>query len=259
MSGARRATTHRPSLHWFLTEPVRGAMTFGALPFAAPLLSRAPKGDGHGVLLLPGLMADDTSNEALRRYLVRLGYTTRGWGLGRNIGPTDAVLDGMPVRLRDLAAATGGPVSVIGWSLGGIYARELARDHPHLVRQVITMASPFALVDPRQSRAEYAFRRGSRRHAPVDRVPQRDQLCRPIPVPSTALYSKSDGIVDWRACVQELAGDRENVEVTCGHLGFGVDPLSLWVIADRLAQPAGSWRPFRPTGWTRAFYPAAAA
>ncbi len=252
-------TTHRPALHLFLTEPVRGAMSLGALPLAAPLLSRAPRGDGHGVLLLPGLMADDMSNEPLRRYLARLGYTTRGWGLGRNIGPTDAVLDGMPLVLQDLAAKTGGQVSVIGWSLGGIYARELARDHPHLIRQVITMASPFALVDTRQSRAEYAFRRGSRHHAHADRVPKREELGRPIPVPSTALYSRSDGIVDWRACVHTPAPDRENVEVTCGHLGFGVDPATFWVIADRLAQPAGQWRPFRAAGWSRAFYPAAAA
>jgi pimeloyl-ACP methyl ester carboxylesterase len=247
----------RPSLHWFLTEPVRGAMTFGTLPFAVPLLSRAPRGDGHGVLLLPGLLADDMSNQPLRSYLAALGYTTRGWGLGRNIGPTDAVLDGMPLALRDLAAETGGPVSLIGWSLGGIYAREIARDHPGLVRQVITMGSPFALVDPRQSRAEYAFRRRSRRHAGPDRLPGRDQLGRPIPVPSTALYSRCDGIVDWRACVQTPGTDRENVEVTCGHLGFGVDPATLWSIADRLAQPPARWRPFRPAGWARAFYPVA--
>ena len=257
MSVAREAVTRRPSLHWFLTEPVRGAMTFSALPFAVPLLSRAPKGDGHGVLLLPGLLADDVSNQPLRAYLARLGYATRGWGLGRNIGPTNEVLDGMPLVLADLAAATGGQVSVIGWSLGGIYARELARDHPHLVRQVITMGSPFALVDPRQSRAESAFRRGSRRHANADRLPNREQLGQPIPVPSTALYSRSDGIVDWRACVQTPGVERENVEVTCGHLGFGVDPATLWSIADRLAQPVGRWRPFRPAGWSRAFYPAA--
>jgi pimeloyl-ACP methyl ester carboxylesterase len=247
----------RPSLHWFLTEPVRGAMTFGTLPFAVPLLSRAPRGDGHGVLLLPGLMADDLSNQALRAYLTSLGYVTRGWGLGRNIGPTDAVLDGMPVLLQDMAAATGGPVSLVGWSLGGIYARELARDHPHLVRQVITLGSPFALVDPRQSRAEPAFRRRSRRHAHSDRVPGRDQLSRPIPVPSTAIYSRSDGIVHWRACMQEPAADRENIEVACAHLGFGVDPATLWAVADRLAQRRGQWRPFRPAGWARAFYPVA--
>jgi pimeloyl-ACP methyl ester carboxylesterase len=247
----------RPSLHWFLTEPVRGAMTFGTLPFAVPLLSRARRGDGHGVLLLPGLMADDMSNQPLRAYLASLGYVTRGWGLGRNIGPTDAVLDGMPVLLQDMAAATGGPVSLVGWSLGGIYARELARDHPHLVRQVITLGSPFALVDPRQSRAEPAFRRRSRRHAHPDRVPGHDQLSRPIPVPSTAIYSKSDGIVHWRACVQEPAADRENIEVTCAHLGFGVDPATLWAVADRLAQRRGQWRPFRPAGWARAFYPVA--
>ncbi|EWM17881.1 triacylglycerol lipase [Kutzneria sp. 744] len=262
MSVARQAeersgAARRPPLRWFLTEPARGAMTFASLPFAVPLLSRAPRGDGHGVLLLPGLLADDVSNQALRSYLATLGYTTRGWGLGRNIGPTDEVLDGMPLRLQELAAGTGGPVSLIGWSLGGIYARELARDHPDLVRQVITLGSPFALVDPRQSRAEYAFRRRSRRHASSDRVPSRDRLGQPIPVPSTAIYSKADGIVHWRTCMQTPATDRENIEVTCAHLGFGVDPATLWAIADRLAQPADTWRPFQPRGWARAFYPVA--
>ena len=248
-------TAQRPALGWFLTEPVRSAMTFGALPFAAPVLDSAPRGDGHGVLLLPGLLADDLSNRPLRTYLRRLGYHTRGWGLGRNIGPTEAVLDGMPRVLRKLADRTDGKVSVIGWSLGGIYARELARDHPDLVRQVITMGSPFGLVDSRQSRAEGAFRSASRLHANSGRVPTREQIRQPIPVPSTAIYSRSDGIVDWRACAESPSERHENVEVLCGHLGFGVDAPTLWAIADRLAQPPNQWKPFRPPLWARACYP----
>jgi len=148
--------------------------------------------------------------------------------------------------------ATAGPVSIIGWSLGGVYARELARDHPHLVRQVITLGSPFALVDNRQSRADGAFRRRARLHVDPARLPSRERMRQPIPVPSTAIYSRSDGIVDWHACVDEVGtpdATHQNIEVRCGHLGFGVDAATLWAIADRLAQPPGRSTPFRPPAW----------
>lgn len=245
----------RPGLGWFLTEPVRGVLTFSALPLAAPWLRRAPVGDGHGVLVLPGLLADDLSTGTLRAFLTRLGYQTRGWGFGRNIGPTDAVLTGMPRLLRELADETGGSVSIIGWSLGGVYARELARDHEGLVRQVITLGSPFALVDDRQSRADGAFRRRARQHVDPGRLPSRERMRQPVPVPSTAIYSRSDGIVDWRACVDPADATHQNIEVRCGHLGFGVDAGTFWVIADRLAQPPGRWTPFEPPAGSRVWYP----
>jgi pimeloyl-ACP methyl ester carboxylesterase len=249
------AQARRPGLGWFLAEPVRGALTFSALPFAARRLLRAPTGDGHAVLVLPGLLADDLSTGTLRAFLARLGYDVRGWGLGRNIGPTDAVLTGMPRLLRTLVDTTNGPVSIIGWSLGGVYARELARDHAGLVRQVITLGSPFGLIDDRQSRADGAFRRRARRHVDPARLPSRERLRQPVPVPSTAIYSRSDGIVDWHACVDPADSTHQNIEVRCGHLGFGVDAGTLWAIADRLAQSLGRWTPFRPPAGSRAWYP----
>jgi pimeloyl-ACP methyl ester carboxylesterase len=245
----------RPAVGWFVTEPVRGMMRFSTLPLAAPWLRRAPVGDGHGVLVLPGLLADDLSTITLRVFLTRLGYQVHGWGLGRNIGPTDAVLTGMPRLLRELGDTTAGPVSIIGWSLGGVYARELARDHAGLVRQVITLGSPFALVDDRQSRADGAYRRGVRRHVDPARLPSRERMRQPVPVPSTAIYSRSDGIVDWRACVDSVDAGHQNVEVGCGHLGFGVDPGTFWVLADRLAQPPGQWLPFEAPKGSRAWLP----
>jgi pimeloyl-ACP methyl ester carboxylesterase len=150
---------------------------------------------------------------------------------------------------------TGGPVSVVGWSLGGIYARELARRHPRRVRDVITLGSPFALTDPRQSRAEGVYRRRGYLHANGGRVPTREQVARPITVPSTAVYSRWDGIVAWRACIEPETARHENVEVRCGHLGFGADPATLWLVADRLAVPAGQRRPFRPPPLLRPLYP----
>ncbi len=204
--------------------------------------------------MLPGLLASDTSTAVLRRYLRLLGYQVRGWTLGRNVGPTMEVLDGLPAVLSGLASETGGPVSVIGWSLGGIYARELARQQPAEVRQVITLGSPFALTDPRQSHADRAYQRRASTHA-SSRVPGREQLRMPISVPSTAVYSRRDGIVSWQACIEPETQLHTNVEVRCAHLGFGVDPATLWLIADRLAVPAGERRVFRPPAGLRSLYP----
>jgi len=244
-----------PSTGLYLTEPARGLAGLAFLPLAAPWLATAPRGDGHGVLVVPGFLATDTSTALLRRFLRRLGYDVHGWDLGRNMGPTDAVLDRLPRALAALSGRTGGPVSVVGWSLGGIFARELARQHPGQVRGVITLGSPFALTHPRQSRADGAYRRRRHLHADGTRIPTPEQVARPIGVPSTAVYSRRDGIVSWHACVEPEAGQHENVEVRCGHLGFGADPATLWLIADRLATAAGRWRPFRPPPLLRRLYP----
>jgi pimeloyl-ACP methyl ester carboxylesterase len=244
-----------PSARLYLTEPARGLAGLAALPLAAGWLASAPRGDGHGVLVLPGLLASDMSTALLRRYVSSLGYMVCGWQLGRNVGPTDKVLAELPRVLADLARSTGGPVSIIGWSLGGIYARELAREQPNLVRQVITLGSPFRLTDPRQSRADGPYRRRSHLHATGHPLPTPEQVARPIEVPSTAVYSKQDGIVAWRTCVEPETALHQNVEVRCAHLGFGVDPATLWVIADRLAAPAGTGRPFRVPAAARTMYP----
>jgi len=243
-----------PSVGLLLSEPVRGLAGFAAVPWAAAILGSAPRGDGHGVLVLPGLLASDASTAVLRRFARRLGYDVHGWNLGRNRGPTDEVLDQMPRLLSALAGRTRRPVSLVGWSLGGIYGRELARRHPDLVRQVITLGSPFALTDARQSHADGAYLRRRHLHA-AGRVPTREQLAAPIGVPSTAVFSRRDGIVAWQACVEPETELHENVEVRCAHLGFGTDPATLWLIADRLAAPAGQHQAFRPPEALRSLYP----
>jgi hypothetical protein len=244
-----------PSAGLLLTEPIRGLADLAALVLAAPGLAAAPRGDGHGVLAFPGLLAGDGSTALLRAFLRCLGYQVRGWDLGRNQGPTEAVLAGLPRALLDHAERTGRPVSLIGWSLGGIYAREMARRHPRQVRQVITLGSPFALQDPRQSHAHGPYQRLSSRHAPGRKLPTAELRSRPIRVPSTAVYSRLDGVVAWQACIEPETPLHQNVEVRCSHLGFGVDPATLWLIADRLAVPAGQRVPFRPPLALRRFYP----
>jgi pimeloyl-ACP methyl ester carboxylesterase len=215
-----------PPVGLFLTEPARGLVELATLPLAAPWLAAAPR-----------------------------GYEVRGWSLGRNVGPTDAVLDELPRALAALAERAGGPVSVVGWSLGGIYARELARQHPEHVRQVITLGSPFALTDPRQSRADRVYQSRSYLHAAPGRVPTPEQVAMPIAVPSTAVYSRLDGIVSWQACQEPETRLHENVEVRCSHLGFGVDPATLWLVADRLAASGRQRPPFRPPVLLRRLYP----
>ena len=253
--GTGHAGRPGPSAGLYATEPLRGLADLAALPLAAPWLAAAPRGDGHGVLVLPGLLASDTSTVVLRRFLSYLGYQVRGWDLGRNRGPSEAVLAGLPRALLDHEARTGGPVSLIGWSLGGVYARELARRHPRQVRQVITLGSPFAMNDPRQSNVHGAYQRYRHLHADGTRVPGSDQRARPISVPSTSVYSRFDGVVAWQACIEPETERHQNVEVRCSHLGFGVDLATLWLIADRLTVPAGQHRPFRPPLPLRPLYP----
>ena len=253
-SGADDGLAAGPAMGLYLSEPVRGLAGLAAMPIAAPWLAKAPHGDGHGVLVLPGLLASDASTAVLRRYLRRLGYLAAGWNLGRNHGPTGQVLAGLPRELSGLADRTGRPVSVVGWSLGGIYARELGRRLPAQVRQVITLGSPFGLTDPRQSHASHAYRRRSHLHTP-GRTPTPEQIAEPIGVPSTAVYSRRDGIVAWQACVEPETETHENVEVRCAHLGFGTDPATLWLIADRLAAPPGPLPRFSPPPALRSLYP----
>jgi pimeloyl-ACP methyl ester carboxylesterase len=249
----------KPATGLLLTEPLRGLADLGALLLATPGLLAAPRGDGHGVLVFPGLLAGDASTVPLRAFLRWLGYDVRGWDLGRNNGPTEAILAGLPQAVLDHAERTGRPVSLIGWSLGGVYAREMARRHPRQVRQVITLGSPYAMRDPKQSHAEGPYRRLRSLHAPETRLPRPELRSRPIGVPSTSVYSRWDGVVAWQACIEPETAVHQNVEVRCSHLGFGVDPATLWLIADRLAVPAGQRVPFRPPLALRPLYPAVSA
>jgi len=254
-SAGSASSAGAPPVALLLTEGVRGLADLTAFWLATPWLATAPRGDGHGILVWPGLLAADSSTVPLRQFLRWLGYDARGWDLGRNRGPTDAVLTGLPRTLGDHFKRTGRPVSLVGWSLGGIYAREMARQYPSLVRQVITLGSPFAQTDPRQSYAEAPYQRLSSRHASAARVPTREQVAQPINVPSTSVYSRWDGVVSWRTCIEPETAVHQNVEVRCSHVGFGVDPATLWLIADRLAAPVGQRAPFRPPPLLRPFYP----
>ena len=164
------------------------------------------------------------------------------------------VVSGLPERLHERRARHDGPVSVIGWSLGGIFARPLGRRHPDAVRQVITLASPIRLRDHAHSNARRAYELVEKRHTETIQLPLEAGLG-PLPVPATSVYTRLDGIVAWRACLDQPSRLAENVEVYASHFGIGHHPAALWVIADRLSQAPGQWAPFRPPARWRFAYP----
>jgi hypothetical protein len=197
------------------------------------------------VLVFPGFLATDVSTLPLRWVLRRLGYRVHRWGLGRNLGPGERVVTGIRSRFEDLCGRYEGRVSLVGWSLGGIYARELGRRAPDRVRQVITLASPFRNVDASNVRRLRSLTRPSERIGQGSALDSR--LREPLSVPSTAIWSRTDGIVAGRSCVEDDGPRRESVEVETSHCGMGFHPAALLVIADRLAQPESEWRPFDRT------------
>lgn len=212
---------------WF--GELRAPFELASLPSALPFLLAVPRGDRHGVLVLPGLGAGDRSTQPLRSYLRALGYRPSPWGLGPNRGPTPEIEGGLDALIRKVADATGAAVSLVGWSLGGVLAWRLARRHPDLVRALITLGSPLAEA-------------------------LRPDLGAP-PAPTTTIYSRTDAVVPWRLSRLRPRPLVENVEVRSSHLGLGVNPLVLHVVADRLAQPAGDWRPFERTGPRALLFP----
>jgi pimeloyl-ACP methyl ester carboxylesterase len=240
-----REPGRRPPLGLLLLEG-RAVLEMASLLPAYPFLKRGPRGDGHPVLAIPGFMATDLSTRMLRRFLRDRGYAVHGWKLGRNEGPSRERIAAMTERLHDLYKRYNRRVSLIGWSLGGVYARELSRAFPSEIRQVITLVCPFRDLDATNVPAFLRARRGSHPREPE----LRERLRQPLPVPVTSIYSRSDGITPWKSCVAEPGPQSENIEVASSHLGIGYHPVVLLTIADRLAQPEGEWKPFRPpAGW----------
>ncbi len=213
-----------------------------------PLLMRAPRGDGHPVMVLPGLGAPDASTLLLRRFLAGRGYKPHAWGQGVNLGPRRGVLEACVQRIRDIRRKSGRKPSLVGWSLGGIYARELAKQLPDDVRLVISLGSPFT-GSPRATNAWPFFElvSGQRSDDPAMHAQIR---CAP-PVPFTSIYSRTDGIVSWRCSIEADGPQAENIGVRASHVGMGAHPAVLLAIADRLAQPEGQWQPFRHDGARR--------
>lgn len=246
-----------PPLALAAAELFRATAELSTLPWAAPLLRCASKGDGHPVMVLPGFTATDGSTVLLRRYLATLGYDVYAWELGRNLDHHSIGLRGerLTRRIDDVREATGQKVSLVGWSLGGIMAREAARNDPDSVRHVVTLGSPFT-GNPRASNVWrlYEWLTGHKIDSPEMRQ-RLDEACEPPPVPCAAIYSKSDGIVAWRNCLEKKGERTDNIEVHGSHCGLVVNPAVHFAVADRLSQPEDDWKPFDRSGWRAAFFP----
>lgn len=204
------------------------------LPGAAGRLAAVPRGDGHMVIDLPGWQAPEASGALLRGYLRALGFDARPWGLGVNTGDPERaaeILGRSVVRL----AEHHGPVSLVGWSLGGVVAREVAREHPESVRRLLSYGTP-VVGGPTYTVGAGAY--GPDECVRITRLAEELDRSRPIRVPITAVYTRRDGVVDWRACLDHTSPDVEHVEVASTHLGLGVDPDVWEVVATRLALPA---------------------
>ena len=239
-----------------LTEAHRAVMEIVSLNISRRQLHRiAPKGDGHPVMVLPGFMGADGYNAALRRFIGRLTYAVHGWGLGRNLGPREGVLEGLEQRIHFLSERYQGPVSLVGHSLGGIFARELAKQFPDRVRQVISLGSPFGRG---RMTASVPARLFSALNPPEDLPIAEDAIHLMPPVPTTAIYSRGDGIVNWQTTLQREPGHErsESIRVRGSHCGMTLNPTIWFLVAERLSVHPERWQPFERRRWRQLFYPA---
>ena len=229
-------------------EPIRAISELACSWAWAPVLASAKRGDGHTVLVLPGFNTSDASMSIMRTYLQYLGYQSKAWELGYNhgyrmLGDKQHRLHG---RLRHLTKSSGGKVSLVGWSLGGVMARQLAREYPEMVRQVITLGAPFA-GDPRATSARriYEFLTGEDLDDPeVQRVWAEHRIT--PAVPTTSIFTRTDGVIAWPNCLESERETVENIEVVGSHTGLPANPMALLAIADRLALPETGWSRYHP-------------
>ncbi len=253
---AKSESARPPSRLLALTEPSRALGELAAFVALRPLLSFLPRGDGQGVLVLPGFLASDSSTGPMRRLLSQLGYDAVGWKLGRNVRVDNVRVQEMMACLDALYERTGGKVSIVGWSLGGVFARELAKQAPEKVRQVITLGSPIG-DDRQHTNARRLFEMLNGHEPEPMKHGNFRKLAEAPPVPTTSILTKADGVVHWRGSVQHPGSNpqTENIEVFASHVGLGVNPAVMFAIADRLAQPEGEWEPFRPRGCAAVAFP----
>jgi triacylglycerol esterase/lipase EstA (alpha/beta hydrolase family) len=235
MTTKREFINPPPMLYQFLEA--RAGAEFASLMLMLPLLRMsAPRGDDRPVMVLPGFMANDTSTWVLRRFLEEIGYAVTGWNMGRNTGAGQPLIERLIERAVTLHKGHGQKINLVGWSRGGSIAREIARARPDLVRQVITLGSPVKggpsatsigrLMQASTGMTEAQFH---------ELIRQRERT--PIRVPVTAIYSKTDGVVSWKASIDDTNPDVEHIEVQGSHVGLGVNPQVFRIVAERLHQP----------------------
>ena len=217
-------------------EPMRAVLEYARMQMMNT--TAFPPGDGHPVVIFPGLASNQNSIAPLREFCRRLGYTAYDWGLGVNTGPQGDVgawIEQLSRHIREVTSAHGQQMSLIGWSLGGIYAREVAKKLTGRVRQVITIGTPFG-GNAEQNDLAWMFRSSSVRTSTLNKELMA-RLRHAPEVPTTSIFSRSDGVVDWQACMHDGRQEgTEDIEVDGSHFGLGWNPEVLAIIADRLGQ-----------------------
>jgi pimeloyl-ACP methyl ester carboxylesterase len=224
-----------PPISLALTDGARALADVAFLQVAAPLLRRLPKAkEKRSVMVIPGFLGDDRGNGPLIRYLRHLGYTATGWRQGRNLGPGSFTEESLTEALARLVEAGEGKVALVGHSLGGIYAREIARMEPGIIRQVITLGSPFGRGHATGSHASRLYNQLNPDTNPRD---DDDVISVPPPVPTTAIYTKRDGVVNWKTSVQEGNHSHvHNIEVLGSHIGLNVNAAVWYWVAKKLSE-----------------------
>ncbi len=210
----------------------RVVFEWAAMRLSRPWLRRsAPHGDGGPVLVAPGFASDDSWTESLRRFLGGVGYDVRGWGLGRNHGRVPVLIPALVEQTEILAEESDRPVRLIGWSLGGYLVREVARERPELVDRVVTLGAPVVGGPKYTASAPMYIKKGHDLDEIERKAAERETV--PIRVPIEAIYSRSDGIVAWRACIDHHSPDVRHHQVISSHLGLVASP-SVFRLAARL-------------------------
>lgn len=246
----------RPSVLLFLSEPSRALVEMG-LSYQFTNSKQTVKSDGHPVIVLPGFMGSEKSTIVLRNFIKKLGYDVYDWGLGRNVGKIE-YLELLLERVDEIHAKTGKAISLVGWSLGGVFARQVAKSRPDIIRQLITLGSPFAgLAEPNNAEWLFTLVSGGKKIKEVDATFLSD-LPLKAPVPSTAIYTKEDGVVAWKMCMEQTEDAlHQNIQVRGSHIGLGFNASVLSIIEDRLKLKKSTWEKFKPSNsiTKRLFYP----
>lgn len=253
----RRDSAMSPPNLWFAAaELPRALLEFASLLPARPLLKNAPRGDGHPVMTLPGFRGNDMSMNVMRGYLEEWGYDPHPWGLGTNLGVGFDRIYYERRFLSQLERVTrrrGQPATLIGWSQGGVIARQAAKARPELVRQVITLGSPIGDT-PEATTIWRIFERTSEQEITPELMAHLREVATPVPeVRCICIYSRSDGIVAPQIAQDLTSPLSENICVSASHFGMSVNPFVLLVVADRLAQQETDWKPFSESKLSKLF------
>ena len=243
-----------PSKWKLISEPARAALDLGKYLRHQQLLNEVNEGDGHPVMVLPGFLTNDYSTCILRNFIAKCGYASEPWKMGLNLGQYEDPKI-FYTRIKDIRDRFKQKISLVGWSLGGVYAREIARHFPQYIRQVITLGSPFAGIQDSNNVAWIYELLSGKTVAEINREAIKD-IMDPPPVPSTALYSKNDGVVSWQHCCEQKTDElTQNIEVKSSHWGMGHSIPVLYCIADRLSQDVDNWKLFSPEADKKGWYP----